>query len=113
MIAPSCEAIASDRKPIKSGKIVPPNKPMIIRPDISFLRCGIDWMACEKIMENTLELPNPISPIHIYITSLLWKMERPTIAANIIRTLIPKKTFADIRVRIKAPRKQPIVRRMK
>ena len=69
---------------MKRGKTVPPNNPIIINPDISFLRWGMDWIACEKMIENTFEFPNPINPIHIYMISLPWNKDNPTIASAII-----------------------------
>ena len=62
--APICDCIQSDTIPMKSGKIVPPNKPMIIRPDTSFLRFGRWSRAREKSMEKMFELPNPTKAIH-------------------------------------------------
>jgi len=63
--APICP-IASLAKPITSGKMVPPNSPIIIRPDISFCWLFFVSNACEKQMGNTFELPKPISAIATY-----------------------------------------------
>ena len=54
--APACP-MASLAKPMKSGKIVPPKRPIIIKPDTSFCFSGIDSRAVAKHMEKTLELP--------------------------------------------------------
>ncbi len=54
--APACP-IASLMKPISSGKMVPPNSPIIIRPLTSFCFSGIDSKAVAKHMEKTFELP--------------------------------------------------------
>ena len=62
--APTCDYIQSDTIPMKSGKIVPPNKPMIIKPDTSFLRLGKCNNARVNSMEKMFELPNPTKAIH-------------------------------------------------
>ena len=56
MTAPACP-IASLAKPIRSGKMVPPNNPMIIRPETSFCFCGIAVSACAKQMEKMFGKP--------------------------------------------------------
>ena len=54
--APACP-MASLANPIISGKIVPPNKPIIIKPDTSFCFCGMAVSACAKQIEKIFELP--------------------------------------------------------
>ena len=57
-MAPTCPS-ASAAKPMAKGKTVPPKRPMIIRPEISFFSSGEESSACAKMMEKTLELPKP------------------------------------------------------
>ena len=64
--APLCP-MASLATPISSGKTVPPKSPIIISPETSFFLSGTAVSACAKMMGNTLEFPNPMSAIHIYI----------------------------------------------
>ena len=96
-----------------SGNTVTPKSPIIISPDTSFFSFGEFISACENIMENTFELPKPINPIPTYSIVSVSHTKRINIPANIMTTLTPKKSRGDIRRRIKAPRKQPAVRKMK
>ena len=54
--APACP-IASLAKPMSKGNMVPPKRPIIIRPLTSFCFSGIEVNACAKQIENMLELP--------------------------------------------------------
>ena len=49
--------MASLAKPMSNGKMVPPKRPMIIRPLTSFCFCGMAVRACAKQMEKMFELP--------------------------------------------------------
>ena len=105
--------IASAANPMASGKIVPPKSPMIIRPETSFFSLGTLTRAREKITEKTFELPKPISAIPIYMGVNAWHTNSIAMATSIIATLMPKKTFGDMERSRKAPKKQPMVRKMK
>ena len=54
--APACP-IASLQNPMISGKMVPPNRPMIISPDTSFCLSGTDSRTSENAIEKMFELP--------------------------------------------------------
>ena len=54
--APACP-IASLMKPITSGKMVPPKRPIIISPETSFCLSGTESSASENAIEKMLELP--------------------------------------------------------
>ena len=54
--APICP-MASLAKPMRSGKMVPPKRPMIMSPLTSFCFSGMAVRACAKHMEKTLLLP--------------------------------------------------------
>ena len=96
-----------------NGKMVPPKRPMIIRPDTSFFSLGDDMRACEKITEKTLELPNPISPIPIYNAVSDSHTKSMPIATSIMTTLSPKKSRGEMERSRNAPMKHPAVRNMK
>lgn len=75
--APSWLPTKSLAKPIAKGKIVPPNKPIIIRPEISFFFSGMLLSACAKIIEKTLELPNSMSVMQTYIANGVFNTNKP------------------------------------
>ena len=92
--APICP-MASLAKPITSGKIVPPNRPIIIRPDISFCwLCLVN--ACEKQIGNTFELPKPIRAIATYNISCDCENAKMPIEASIRTTLVIKNDRSEI-----------------
>ena len=99
--------------PISIGNMVPPNKPIIIRPETSFLFSGSAKSAWENIIENTLEFPKPISAMQAYIMVLVWKTDSPIMAASKNRTLTRKNGLGFTTLRRKEPERQPIVLRMK
>ena len=113
MTEPVCVAIASEAKPMQSGNKVPPNKPMIIKPETSFLLSGTVFKACAKIMENTLEFPKPIRAMQTYMAITSDTKNNPDMPATIISTLTMKKLRAEKRASRKDPDKQPKVRNKK
>ena len=54
--APACP-MASLMTPITSGKMVPPNSPIIIRPETSFCLSGTESNASENAIEKMFEWP--------------------------------------------------------
>ena len=60
-----CVLNKSEKKPMRAGKIVPPTIPIIIKPEMSFLRLGFESKACVNKIENRFELAYPIQAIHM------------------------------------------------
>jgi hypothetical protein len=67
MTAPVWLCIASETIPISSGKMAPPDTPIIISPEISLFRDGRCINAWENMIEKIFEFPYPINATQIKI----------------------------------------------
>ena len=71
---------------MRRGNMVPPNSPIIIRPDTSFFLSGKDSTAWENTSEKMLELPKPTNAMAVYRTALLSPTARPNMERAIMTT---------------------------
>ena len=111
--APICEPTISEVKPIINGMIAPPKTPVIIKPEISLAFSGIDCMAIEKIIENTLAMEKPIIANKEKTRILSNEKIRPINAKTAIKVL-NLKNFAEGNLANKiAPKNAPAVRNAK